>query len=144
MPRTQVSRIIGISAAWRNASDAHRLYVPVAHPDSANFDKAQVSAWLKALFASSTRLVFHNAIYDLGWIKTEFGIDPPPAERLHDTNEFSAPPPSANVPALIVSVPFEPPGPASVSVPLSETVAPLSFKSSAYAVGVALLLMLIV
>ena len=79
-------RIIGISAAWRNASDVHRLYVPVAHPDTANFDKAQVAAWLKALFASGTRLVFHNGLYDLGWLRTEFNIKPPPPECIDDTN----------------------------------------------------------
>jgi DNA polymerase I-like protein with 3'-5' exonuclease and polymerase domains len=78
-------RIVGISAAWRNASDVHKLYVPIAHPDSANFDKAQVAAWLKDLFASGTRLVFHNSLYDLGWIRAEFGIKPPSPE-LDDTN----------------------------------------------------------
>ena len=81
----QMGYIAGIGVAW---SGGH-IYVPVRHPDSPNFDRSQVGAWLRDLFAQShTRFVFHNAGYDLGWIETDFGVKPP--AQIDDTGAMAA------------------------------------------------------
>ena len=47
--------ICGISIAWRDDSGIRAHYFPIRHPDSDNFDPAQVFAWLKDLVASDVR-----------------------------------------------------------------------------------------
>lgn len=64
-------RVVGVSWSAEGSSG----YAPIAHPDSPNFDKAQVGRWLKDLVRSGTRLVFQNAPYDVGWIWAEWGLD---------------------------------------------------------------------
>jgi len=66
------------------AAAGHRGYAPVRHPETACLDEEQVRAWLGALFASGTPVVFHNAPYDLGWCHW-WGL-PPPVGEVHDTS----------------------------------------------------------
>jgi DNA polymerase I-like protein with 3'-5' exonuclease and polymerase domains len=81
--------ICGISAAWREGNEVRSFYAPIAHPGSDNFPKERVFAWLRDLFASSTRLIFHNSGYDLGWMQTDAGIVVPPAARIEDTGALA-------------------------------------------------------
>jgi DNA polymerase I-like protein with 3'-5' exonuclease and polymerase domains len=62
--------VTGVS--W--AADGSNGYASIAHPDSDNFDKAQVMRWVTDLAKSGTKIVFHNAPYDYGWLTTE-GVD---------------------------------------------------------------------
>ena len=64
--------------------DIRAHYFPLRHPDSENFDPAQVYGWLKDHVASDVRFVTQNGIYDLGWLRSEAGIVVPPAERLEE------------------------------------------------------------
>jgi DNA polymerase I-like protein with 3'-5' exonuclease and polymerase domains len=76
--------ICGISVAWRAHSGICAHYFPIRHPDSKNFDPAQVFAWVKDLAASGVRIVTQNGLYDWGWLRTEAGILMPPSDRLEE------------------------------------------------------------
>ena len=76
--------ICGISVAYRINGAVYSHYVPLRHPDSPNFDREQVQRWLRDLFASNTRIVTQNGLFDYGWLSTDLGIAMPPAERLEE------------------------------------------------------------
>ena len=52
--------ICGISVAWREGGEIRAIYIPIRHPDSINFDPAQVSRWLKDHIAAGVRFVTLN------------------------------------------------------------------------------------
>lgn len=58
-------------------------YFPVRHPETSNWDQGPLVSYLHDLFNSSTRVVFHRAIYDLGWLTTSWGLPIP--RNLDDT-----------------------------------------------------------
>lgn len=69
--------VCGVSLAWRRGGDVLPVYLPVNHPDTACLPHDRVGTWLKELFASDRRFVFHNAPYDLGWLRAEWDVQPP-------------------------------------------------------------------
>jgi len=76
--------VCGISIAY-HANDAIRAhYLPLRHPDSANFDRKQLIAWLRELIASNVRIVTQNGLYDWGWLRADFGIEMPLSGRLEE------------------------------------------------------------
>jgi DNA polymerase I-like protein with 3'-5' exonuclease and polymerase domains len=90
--------ISGISIAFRAHGDIRGHYFPLRHPDSNNFDCAQVFGWVKDLIASDVRFVTLNGGYDFGWLRADGGIVMPPSARLEevgalatliDENQFS-------------------------------------------------------
>lgn len=58
------------------AADGVKGYIPVAHPESENFPLDNVIRWVSDLFASGTRIVFHNGPYDIGWLGS-YGVPDP-------------------------------------------------------------------
>ena len=85
------------SPGARTARSARSTF-PLRHPDTDNFDPAQVYRWLKDLIASGVRIVTQNGLYDWGWLRTDGGIVMPPSDRLEeigalatliDENQFS-------------------------------------------------------
>jgi DNA polymerase I-like protein with 3'-5' exonuclease and polymerase domains len=76
--------VCGVSVAYHEGSAIRAMYLPLRHPDSANFDPAQVFQWLRDLVASDVRIVTQNGGYDFGWLHAEAGIRMPPAERLEE------------------------------------------------------------
>lgn len=64
-------------------------YFSVRHPDSDNWDASQVRGVLLDLFESDTEVIFHRAIYDLGWLCATWDLPMP--KNVHDTMimEFS-------------------------------------------------------
>jgi DNA polymerase I-like protein with 3'-5' exonuclease and polymerase domains len=76
--------ICGVSVAYSDGGAIRALYIPIRHPDSDNFDRGQVFAWLKDLIASDVRIVTQNGLYDWGWLRTDGGILTPPSERLEE------------------------------------------------------------
>lgn len=70
--------IIGIAVATDNWSG----YLPIAHEGGGNLDKRIVLDWLKPIMATSVDKIFHNALYDVGWLKRE-GIET--KGFIHDT-----------------------------------------------------------
>ena len=63
--------VVGIAIA----SEKWRGYLPIRHEGGGNLEVELVLRWLKNMLASHRGpLVFHNALYDVGWLKRE-GID---------------------------------------------------------------------
>ena len=82
--------VAGISVAWRAGGEMLRQYIPLRHPDSDNFDSAQVYRWIKDLIASPARIVTMNGVYDFGWMGVEGGIVMPPTDRLEEITALAA------------------------------------------------------
>jgi DNA polymerase-1 len=73
-----------VSVAYHVDGGIRAHYFPLRHPDSDNFDPAQLFQWLRDLIASDVRIVTQNGLYDWGWLRTEADIKMPPAERLEE------------------------------------------------------------
>ena len=83
--------IIGIAVAtsdWQG-------YFPIRHDNGSNLDRDLILRWLKKQLATNSNKVFHNAMYDVGWLRRE-GVeiqgaikDTLIAAPLLDENRFS-------------------------------------------------------
>jgi DNA polymerase I-like protein with 3'-5' exonuclease and polymerase domains len=82
--------VAGLSVAWRADGAVRSQYVPLRHPDSDNFDVAQVYRWLADLVASDVRIATMNGVYDFGWLRAEGGIAMPPPARLEEVGAIAA------------------------------------------------------
>lgn len=89
---TKNGHIIGIAVAIRGEA----WYFPIRHETGGNMDRKRVMSWFKDV-CSNPRVtyVFHNAMYDVGWLRAE-GIeikgkivDTMVAAPLLDENRFS-------------------------------------------------------
>lgn len=67
-------RVLGVGASWREGKTLRKAYFPISHPDTENFDKAQVASWLKTITKRAKRIVFQNAPYDIGWLEADLGV----------------------------------------------------------------------
>ena len=76
--------VCGISVAWRDESGIRAIYFPLRHPDSENFERENVTRWLKDHIAAGVRIVTQNGLYDWGWLRADLGIAMPPSERLEE------------------------------------------------------------
>ena len=57
--------VIGISVA----TSPYKGYFPIAHEGGGNMDRKQVLSWLKDVLEAPSIKIFHNAIYDVCWLK---------------------------------------------------------------------------
>ena len=64
---TNVGFIAGIAIAAKEGS----FYIPIRHAQGENYDIDLVIKWLNYTLSANTPKVFHNAQYDLGWLKYE-------------------------------------------------------------------------
>tara|TARA_R110001606_G_scaffold1393_1_gene5197 strand:- start:1495 stop:3384 length:1890 start_codon:yes stop_codon:yes gene_type:complete len=83
--------VVGYAVATADWS----CYLPVAHEGGGNIDKKQANKWLKKVFECPADKIFHNAQYDVGWIR-RMGfeikgriIDTMVVASLLDENKFS-------------------------------------------------------
>jgi len=83
--------IIGVALA----TDDWQGYFPVRHDNGSNLDRDLIFRWLKDQLSTGCDKVFHNAMYDVGWLKRE-GVeikgeikDTLIAAPLLDENRFS-------------------------------------------------------
>jgi DNA polymerase I-like protein with 3'-5' exonuclease and polymerase domains len=65
-------KIVGISVAV----EGWAAYYPIAHEGGGNMDKKLVLNWLQDLFKQDATFIFHNAMYDICWLRSS-GIIPP-------------------------------------------------------------------
>ena len=65
-------KIVGIAVAVEGWS----AYYPIAHEGGGNMDKKLVLNWLQDLFKQDSTFVFHNAMYDICWLRSS-GLIPP-------------------------------------------------------------------
>ena len=71
-------KIVGIAVAVEGWSG----YYPIDHQGGGNMDKKLVLNWLQDLFKQDARFVFHNAMYDVCWLRSA-GLKMP--EKIVDT-----------------------------------------------------------
>ena len=57
--------VIGIAVATSH----YKGYFPIAHEGGGNMDRKQVLNWLKDILESPSTKIFHNAIYDVCWLR---------------------------------------------------------------------------
>ena len=77
--------ICGVSAAYRAEGAVCAHYFPIRHPNSQNFDPAQVFQWVRDHIAAGVHFVTQNGLYDWGWLRADAGIVMPPSEQLEET-----------------------------------------------------------
>lgn len=89
---TRQGHVIGIAVAIPGMS----WYFPIRHENGANFDAKAALRWLKDVCSQAdTTYVFHNAMYDVGWMRAEGVevagkiVDTMIAAPLIDENRFS-------------------------------------------------------
>ena len=75
--------ICGISVAWREDSGIAN-YFPLRHPDSQNFDRENVTRWLKDHIAAGVKFTTQNGLYDWGWLRADLGVAMPPSDQLEE------------------------------------------------------------
>ncbi len=68
--------VAGVGAAWREGNTFRKIYVPVRHPDTECFPRDQVARWVTDI-TRNNRVVFQNAGYDIGWLKTDMDVEAP-------------------------------------------------------------------
>jgi len=61
--------IVGIAVAV----DGWSAYYPIAHEGGGNLEKEKVLSWIKEVCASDNVKIFHNAMYDVCWLRA-YGI----------------------------------------------------------------------
>ena len=83
--------IVGIAVAV----DGWKGYYPIAHGEGPNMDRDKVLSWFKDICALPTTKIFHNAMYDVCWIRkldiqiNGLIIDTMIAASLIDENRYS-------------------------------------------------------
>lgn len=63
--------VAGIALCFKKGKDFESHYLPIGHQTGQNLDKALVRSYLQHLCNSKITKVFHNALYDIGWLRTE-------------------------------------------------------------------------
>jgi len=58
--------VIGIAVATQH----YKGYFPIAHEGGGNMDRKAVLSWFKDILESPSTKIFHNAMYDVCWIKS--------------------------------------------------------------------------
>ena len=82
--------IVGIAVAV----DGWKGYFPISHGEGPNMDKDKVLSWFKDICASPATKIFHNAMYDVCWIRKAgiqingLIVDTMVAASLVDENRF--------------------------------------------------------
>lgn len=73
-------KMVGVSIA---SLELGAFYFPVAHQGGDNLDEDIVQEYLQDAVNSARRICFHNAAYDVGWLR-RFGVHVP-SEKIHDS-----------------------------------------------------------
>ena len=60
---------VGFVAGVAIAAEEGSYYIPVRHTEGENFAEEDVVEWLNEVLSADTPKVFHNAQYDLGWLR---------------------------------------------------------------------------
>jgi len=60
-----VGEVVGIAVAV----DGYKNYFPIAHGEGPNLDRKKTLEWFKDICESPATKIFHNAMYDVSWIR---------------------------------------------------------------------------
>jgi DNA polymerase I-like protein with 3'-5' exonuclease and polymerase domains len=63
----EAGNIVGFAVAVKNWSG----YFPIRHEGGGNMDNKKVMAWMQSILKNSSTKIFHNAMYDVCWLKAE-------------------------------------------------------------------------
>ena len=63
----EVGNIVGFAVAVKNWSG----YFPIRHEGGGNMDDKKVTAWIQDVLKNSSTKIFHNAMYDVCWLRAE-------------------------------------------------------------------------
>jgi DNA polymerase I-like protein with 3'-5' exonuclease and polymerase domains len=69
------------------ATEKFAIYLPIQHVGGGNLDKRVVTEWLKKELIHENDKIFHNSLYDMGWLR-RMGVHV--GGKIHDTM-FAAP-----------------------------------------------------
>ena len=61
----EVGEVVGIAVAV----DGYKNYFPIAHGEGPNLDRKKTLEWFKDICESTATKIFHNAMYDVSWIR---------------------------------------------------------------------------
>ena len=61
-----VGEVVGIAVAV----DGYKNYFPIAHGEGPNMDRNKVLSWFRDVCESPATKIFHNAMYDVCWIRS--------------------------------------------------------------------------
>ena len=61
-----VGEVVGVSVATEDFC----AYYPIAHEGGGNMDRKMVLKWLKDLLLTPSDKIFHNAMYDVCWLRS--------------------------------------------------------------------------
>ena len=81
--------IAGVSAAYRADGAIQSHYFPIRHPNSQNFDPANVFQWVRDHIAAGVHFICQNGLYDWGWLRADADIKMPPSEQLEETQALA-------------------------------------------------------
>ena len=81
--------VAGMSVAYRADSAIQSHYFPIRHPDTQNFDPANVFQWVRDHIAAGVRIICQNGLYDFGWLRADADIKMPPSEQLEETQALA-------------------------------------------------------
>ena len=62
---TKVGFVCGVAICAEEGA----WYIPIRHAKGDNYDQEEVVAWLNDVLSADTEKIFHNAQYDVGWLR---------------------------------------------------------------------------
>ena len=60
----------GYVTGFAIATDNWSGYLPIRHQGGGNLDEGVVKRWLQKSLATNSDKIFHNALYDVGWLSS--------------------------------------------------------------------------
>ena len=63
--------VAGVALCFKKGKEFETHYLPIGHQLGQNLDKSLVRRYLQNLCKTNIPKVFHNALYDVGWLRTE-------------------------------------------------------------------------
>ena len=63
--------VAGVALCFKKGREFETHYLPIGHQLGQNLDKTLVNRYLQNLCKTNIPKVFHNALYDVGWLRTE-------------------------------------------------------------------------
>lgn len=66
---SKVGFVAGIAIAVEQEGKLCSWYIPIHHKKGKNYDEKEVIKWLNYTLSGDTEKIFHNAQYDVGWLK---------------------------------------------------------------------------
>ena len=81
---TRDGHVAGVALGLQFGDRIDTYYLPIGHEGGGNLDSSWVQRYLKDLCSSQIPKVFHNALYDIGWLGTmDITVRPPIRDTMY-------------------------------------------------------------